>query len=81
VIQQRIVRVADPGWFGQSNTGIALTAIGLMPHLDRQVEGMEHDAHQRLNIGTRKSGVARYFAEHNFLSSIVEFQLALLRSA
>ena len=42
---------------------------------------MEHDAHERLNIGTGKAGIARYFTEHNILLSIVEFQKALLWSA
>ena len=47
----------------------------------RRVEGIEHDAHERLNIGTRKAGIARFFAEHNILLSIVEFQETLLWSA
>jgi hypothetical protein len=42
---------------------------------------MEHNAHERLNIGTRKAGIARYFAEHNIMLSIVEFQQALPWSA
>jgi D-xylose transport system substrate-binding protein len=35
---------------------------------------MEHDAHQRLKIGTSEAGIARYFAERNILLSIVEVQ-------
>lgn len=46
----------------------------------RRVEGIEDDAHERLYIGTRKAGIARFFAQHNILLSIVEFQQAMLLS-
>jgi len=47
----------------------------------RRVEGIEHDTHERLTIGTRKVRIARFFAGHNILLSSVEFQVALLWSA
>jgi hypothetical protein len=55
VIASRIVLVADVDWFRQSNTGIILTAIGVMPRSYEPVEGIEHDVRGQLDIGTRRT--------------------------
>jgi len=46
----------------------------------RRAEGIEHNARERLNIGTTKAHIARFFAEHNILLSIGEFHQSMLLS-
>jgi hypothetical protein len=40
----------------------------------RRVESIEHDAHERLKIGTKKGDVSRFFAENRIPFTIVEFE-------
>src|SRR5262249_17782819 len=38
----------------------------------RQIESIEHAAHEQLRIGTKKADVSRFFDEHNIPLSIVK---------
>jgi hypothetical protein len=63
-----IVVVVAVSWFGlrQYNCQRRNAAFG------RQIEAIKQDAHEQLKLGTKKSDVSRFFAEHNISFNISE---------
>src|SRR6266478_9429567 len=62
-----LVALVGISWFGlrQYNCQQRNAAFG------RQIETIKQDAHAQIKVGTKKSDVARFFAEHNIPFSIV----------
>lgn len=63
-----IIVVAGVTWFGLREYHCKLRAAAFA----RQVESTKRDAAEELKIGTNKSEVARFFAQHNIPFAMVE---------
>jgi hypothetical protein len=68
VVLATIVVIAAVSWFGFREYHCKLRGAAFT----RQVESIKRDATEELKIGTNKTGVARFFAEHNIPFAILE---------
>jgi hypothetical protein len=67
-----IAVIAAVGWFGLKQYRSQIDCKRRRAVLARQIESIEHDAHQQLKIGTNRADVSRFFAEHGIPFTVVE---------
>ncbi len=74
-ITSSIVVVAAVGWFAVKLCGDQIACNKRGAAFAHQVESIEHDANEKLSIGTTSGDIARFFAEHGIPLQIVESEV------